>query len=310
MAQVQQWAQYVFLGTVLLVAVAIAGLGFLRRSREQGGGRVPGKQVTEALGLYLFVLIGYGLLGGLLQVYIPQWEAGLILAQTLFLALPAVLAIRWLGHPVGPWLSFRLPSTRALAGSAALGLGAWAVIGLYMEGQSWIFPFPPGYEEAFAERVLPEGWGGWLGAVLTYALLPAFCEELLFRGALLGLLSRAMPPWTAIVLSGSLFGLLHMDPFRVVPTALLGFVLGWVLLRTRSLFAVVLLHFLHNGVLLTLGMLFGDVPEEDAPNALVGFALVAVTLGLGLLWGPVTRFRMAARSPATSDLDLSPGSPG
>jgi membrane protease YdiL (CAAX protease family) len=72
---------------------------------------------------------------------------------------------------------------------------------------------------------------------------------LLFRGALLGLLRRSLHPALACLLVGLLFGLLHLHVVRILPTGILGVLLCVAALRSGSLWVPVVIHALHNGVL-------------------------------------------------------------
>ncbi len=85
---------------------------------------------------------------------------------------------------------------------------------------------------------------------------PVF-EETLFRGFLLPSLTRYLPVSGAIALSGVLFALAHLNLSDVLPLSVLGCVLGFVYLRSRNLFASMLLHSIWNGgsflALLVLG---------------------------------------------------------
>ena len=79
----------------------------------------------------------------------------------------------------------------------------------------------------------------------------AIFEEALFRGVLL----HAAPPWAALPLSSLLFGLAHGPDAFALPLALLGWCLGLVTLRARSLLPAILLHALFNLLALLLALL-------------------------------------------------------
>ncbi|MFM7427902.1 MAG: type II CAAX prenyl endopeptidase Rce1 family protein [Elainella sp.] len=83
---------------------------------------------------------------------------------------------------------------------------------------------------------------------LTAAVAAPFFEELLFRGFLLPSLTRYLPVWGAIGLSGLIFALAHLSLSEVLPLATLGVVLGFVYTRSRGLLASMLLHSLWNSV--------------------------------------------------------------
>ncbi len=83
-------------------------------------------------------------------------------------------------------------------------------------------------------------------------------EELLFRGLLLPLLRRVMGGWIpAALLCAALFGSLHIAQgvLAVVQVTGLGLVLSWFFVKSRSVLAVALAHFIYNFLMLQLARL-------------------------------------------------------
>ncbi len=86
---------------------------------------------------------------------------------------------------------------------------------------------------------------GWQGPVLAVLIAP-LTEELVFRGLILrGLLGRWRPV-AAITASAALFAATHLNPAQAPVALLLGVILGWIYVRTRSLGLCVLGHALNN----------------------------------------------------------------
>jgi uncharacterized protein len=81
---------------------------------------------------------------------------------------------------------------------------------------------------------------------LTAAVAAPLFEEFLFRGFLLPSLTRYVPTWGAIGISGLVFGVAHLSLSEIVPLTTLGIILGVVYVRTRNLLAPMLLHSLWN----------------------------------------------------------------
>jgi uncharacterized protein len=81
---------------------------------------------------------------------------------------------------------------------------------------------------------------------LMVAVLAPIFEETLFRGFFLTSLTRYLPPWVAIGMSGGLFAFAHLTGSDLLPLSLLGMVLGYVYLRTGNLLTSILLHSLWN----------------------------------------------------------------
>ncbi len=95
-------------------------------------------------------------------------------------------------------------------------------------------------------------------SIVTIAVLPAICEETLFRGALLrGLATRFHMP-LAIVLSALVFSAYHMNVVQLLPTLTLGLVFGLIALRAASSLPTMLAHFVNNGVALLVSR--GELP--------------------------------------------------
>ena len=99
-----------------------------------------------------------------------------------------------------------------------------------------------------ANDVLDLAGGSIVLTILLVAIAGPAAEEIFFRGFVLtGLLKRFGAP-RALLLSSLLFGLFHLDPGAIVPTFVLGLVLGWVYLKTRSIWPAMFAHGLHNTV--------------------------------------------------------------
>ena len=76
-------------------------------------------------------------------------------------------------------------------------------------------------------------------------VLPAFFEEFIFRGILLGQLRR-YGDGLAVVLSAFLFGIFHGN-LRQIPFAfLVGLALGYIVVRTNNIWITIAVHFFNN----------------------------------------------------------------
>ena len=77
-------------------------------------------------------------------------------------------------------------------------------------------------------------------------------EELLFRGVLFGGLTKIMPIWPAILLSGLVFAVIHINAATLIPLWFLGVAFAWLYVRTGTLLAPMAVHFTFNAVNLAL----------------------------------------------------------
>ena len=96
-----------------------------------------------------------------------------------------------------------------------------------------------------AATLLPSGGAELFVQFLALCAVPAGVEELLFRGALQGLM-RPSGSAAAIFGPALLFGLLHLDLAQGLTAFACGVFLGWLAERSGSILPGMLLHFCNN----------------------------------------------------------------
>jgi sodium transport system permease protein len=141
------------------------------------------------------------------------------------------------------------PRGRYLALAIALVLTLNPLVNELGHLVTWLFPMSEVIRTAF-ERMVAEV-PSLPVAVLLFALVPAVCEELAFRGFILSGLERGHRTWSAIVLSAILFGFLHvlMSLYQQLFNAtLLGLVLGLLAVRSRSIVPGMVFHLINNAL--------------------------------------------------------------
>lgn len=92
------------------------------------------------------------------------------------------------------------------------------------------------------------------------------CEEVLFRGVIQRSFER-LGAARAILITGLLFGLFHMDFQKLLGTFLLGVLIGFIVYRTNSLFAGMFAHFANNSLAVLISTLVGKVPQAAEMQA-------------------------------------------
>lgn len=128
--------------------------------------------------------------------------------------------------------------------------------------------------------------GGWLG-IISISLLGPILEELLFRGAITKVLLERFSPLKAILISGLIFGVFHLNPAQVVGASFIGFLLAWIYYRTRSLIPCILIHIINNSLSVYLSVKY---PQTENLSTLVGenntflISAIAVVVFLGCLF--------------------------
>lgn len=121
---------------------------------------------------------------------------------------------------------------------------------------------------------------GWIG-ILAVAIIGPVLEEMLFRGAITKELLKQYEPLKAILISGLIFGIFHLNPAQIFPAMLIGFVLAWLYWRTGSLVPGILIHIVNNSLSCYLSITYPDTSDitELLGTGIVAGVLLAVALG-------------------------------
>jgi len=88
--------------------------------------------------------------------------------------------------------------------------------------------------------------------LLSICLSGPVLEEVLFRGIILDSFLRRFSKGRAIVLAASLFALMHGNWAQLLPALFLGMSLSWIYAWTRSLWPCLVIHVLHNSLIVWL----------------------------------------------------------
>ncbi|MGM9641802.1 MAG: type II CAAX prenyl endopeptidase Rce1 family protein [Eubacteriales bacterium] len=175
-----------------------------------------------------------------------EYIAVIVLQLVIFL-LPAAIYIRALGRDVTRFrFSLFGPGQLLLLLSAFMSLTTGTILIDYLTVGGTAL------EEAY------DLWGVFISKnegtagnavylILAHAALPALCEEFVFRGLLISEYERRSTT-AAILMPALMFALLHFDLSRFPAYFFSGILLGATLYATRSLLAVMLLHFCNNMV--------------------------------------------------------------
>lgn len=223
-------------------------------------GRIPG--LGSALGLLTLALFLREASAGLLLFWFPG--LGLVLlsgtANLAALTAAAVLGFWWSGTRPSWERGPRIKPGFA-AGLVLAAAGGTVVLGELANVMTWVLPIGPGLAAQF--NALTQG--SWADSLFTVVLVAPFTEELLFRGVLLRGFARRWGVWAGLFLSSALFALFHLNVWQALPAFAAGLLLGWVFLRTGSLWYPVGLHALFNGLPLLLGAAGVTVPGYNTP---------------------------------------------
>lgn len=90
-------------------------------------------------------------------------------------------------------------------------------------------------------------WSLFFYNLLVVAILPAFFEEFLHRGILLQGIRR-IGYGKAILISGILFGLIHFSITQMVYATIIGIIMAFIVITSRSIIPAIIIHLTNNAI--------------------------------------------------------------
>ncbi|MFO1001820.1 MAG: ABC transporter permease subunit/CPBP intramembrane protease [Planctomycetaceae bacterium] len=173
----------------------------------------------------------------------------IVIQQLTMIACPAVFMGVLLTTSLRATFRLRMPSLTAMAMGVGLALVAHPLSvelsQFLVEHQ--VFPELPESARQVMSLMKTGDKPTWL-LLLVFAVTPAICEELAFRGFILSGLARGGRLAIAVGISSMMFGIIHMIPQQAFNAALLGLVLGLLAIYSRSLFPAMAFHFCNNAI--------------------------------------------------------------
>ncbi len=151
-------------------------------------------------------------------------------------ALRAGLAALGLGRPTASW--------GAPTALAFFGYLAFAIVFSQLVAQ-------PEQTNVADDLGFDDSTAGAISAAILIVIMAPIAEETFFRGFIFGGLRTRLPAFVAIVISGVLFGVIHLTTGNVAATvqlAVLGAVLAWLYERTGSIRPTIAVHMINNAL--------------------------------------------------------------
>ena len=112
---------------------------------------------------------------------------------------------------------------------------------------------------------------------IVMSIVPGFCEEFLFRGAILSNL-RPFGRTNAVIISAVLFALMHQNAGQLLYTFAAGIVLGLVYEYTGSIWNCTVLHVFNNFISVVQTAILAKYGETDYAAAILTVIEVAIYL--------------------------------
>ncbi len=238
-------------------------------------------------GFFLYQIIGAALTlivigGDIKNAPVDSVRLMTMAGQILFILLPALLFSKWFYEDVSHIIRIKVPK--------------WSELGLFLIGIIILTPLLQNYlylqnyffdklassshffhsiKEAldYLDKLVEDTYGNLLKAnsifegifvVIVVSIIPALCEETMFRGFIQRSFEFKMKPVWAALITAIFFGLYHFNPYGLIPLIALGFYFGFAAYTSESIVIPMVLHFLNNFFAIILYFIYGNEELLDS----------------------------------------------
>jgi CAAX protease family protein len=199
-----------------------------------------------------------------------------IFGQIFFIMLPALIFSKWIYGDISKIISLKLPNWKELLLYILGILILTPLLQSYLYIQNYIVEKLAAYsqlinsiknlldslndliEKTFGNLMSAKNIPEMLLVVITISVIPAICEEIMFRGYIQRSFGFKLKPYLAVLITAIFFALYHFNPYGIIPLAALGFYFGFAAYKSQSLIIPMTLHFLNNFFAVMLYFILGD----------------------------------------------------
>lgn len=225
------------------------GFSFLEKRSNIKKGTMP--KPSDGFAAYVVALVLLIYVGSYVQMKYGMY--GIIMTQAMFLLIVFAFAFYIKANPIEVF-SLRKPKILAVIRSLILYILGFMVVIFITNLILKLLPENMKVVEALNDALYIKD--NILLNIIIIAGTPAICEELLFRGFIYSSLKNIQtnnknskkPVVFAILVSSLLFGIMHMNFIRIIPTTILGLIFSYSLYKSGSIFVPMLLHFINNTI--------------------------------------------------------------
>ncbi len=219
--------------------------------------------ITLAIIFFLYQLVG-GLLTFLLFGVEPLEKSlfGYRLAtgvgQLLFILLPTAVLVRLASNQPNDYLRIKRPGLKVLLVPIIGIISLQPILQIYLifqdrlpmpqEIQSTMEKFRDLFESLYRQLVGSASLTELSWVIFVVAIIPAFAEEFMFRGLIQRTIEKSFSPMQGVLVTGVIFAAYHLNPFSFIPLVAIGIYLGFIVIRSGSIWVPITAHFVNNAI--------------------------------------------------------------
>lgn len=195
--------------------------------------------------------------------------------------LPFTFVYKLYGLRISDLISFKKPKEKSFLPLFIIGMSFCSFANIASSYAGSIFEgLGIEYNVDFGEN--PQGLFGFLLSLISIVIVPALVEEFACRGIILGSLRRFGDGF-AIITSAILFGLMHGNFVQMPFAVLVGLVLGFVAVKSGSIWVAVAIHAGNNFISLVMDYFFSGVSVEIQNLIYMFYLMVTLLAGIAVI---------------------------
>lgn len=115
--------------------------------------------------------------------------------------------------------------------------------------------------------------------IVHIGIVPAVCEEVMYRGYIMRALEKSWGITAAILISGLIFGAYHLQLSNILPLATLGIFLAYLTYVSNSIIPAMIAHFVNNGGQVMASNFYPALLDEQiTPEMEIPYFLVLLSI--------------------------------
>lgn len=236
--------------------------------------------------LAVMAVLGYSTTAALNIVREPAVMQAVQIVLSIFMfTVPYIVSAKIGGYRVSDLVPLEKPKSGSVLPYFLFGIGFCAFANIAVSYAGSIFEsFGVDYSVDYGDN--PKGVWGFLLVFISTAIVPALVEEFACRGIMFGMLLKHGQGF-ALIVSSIVFGLLHGN-FEQIPFAfLVGLVLGFIRIKTGSVWICVLVHAFNNLV----SVVFSYLPDIGAMAENMAYMIFLILCLAAALYGMLSLSR-------------------
>lgn len=143
-------------------------------------------------------------------------------------------------------------------------------------------------------------------SIITFCIIPAFCEEFLFRGIIFNGL-KEKGTYFAIFVSSIMFAIFHFSTSQLIYPLLFGILLSFIVYSTGNIFCSIIVHFINNFFTITIQYISNSQATFSANAKNIILAIVGLIIWCSIMtYLILRRYKQDKKEKISTEIEAQP----